>query len=70
MQGVGIIRLGELLVSDAIRRGGLVPIQWTGMIPSHGQFMPFASGGKKSPRLRVFLDFLIERFGTAPWRIG
>jgi hypothetical protein len=27
-------------------------------------------GRQRVPKVKVFLDFLIERFGSAPWRNG
>jgi DNA-binding transcriptional LysR family regulator len=28
----------------------------------------YLAGRHRLPKVRVFLDFLIERFGSAPWR--
>jgi DNA-binding transcriptional LysR family regulator len=29
----------------------------------------YLAGRHRLPKVRVFLDFLVERFGSAPWRI-
>ena len=50
-------------------RGELVPL----LMDVH-QAEPIAlsalnlAGRHRLPKVRVFLDFLIERFGSAPWR--
>lgn len=67
--GVGIVRLGDLVVADPIRRGQLVPL----LVDAHvAEAVPmwavFAPGTQRTPRIRVLIDFLIERFGSAPWR--
>jgi DNA-binding transcriptional LysR family regulator len=30
----------------------------------------YPAGRHRLPKVRVFLDFLVERFGHAPWRAG
>jgi DNA-binding transcriptional LysR family regulator len=67
--GVGIIRLADVIVSDGIRAGWLVPILSD---VSHDEPLPLSAvyppGKHKSPRVAAFVNFLIERFGSAPWR--
>jgi DNA-binding transcriptional LysR family regulator len=67
--GVGIIRLADVIVSDGIRAGWLVPLLQD---ISHDEPLPlsavFPPGKHKSPRVAVFVNFLVERFGDAPWR--
>jgi DNA-binding transcriptional LysR family regulator len=29
----------------------------------------YLAGRHRLPKVRVFLDFLVERFGSCPWRI-
>jgi DNA-binding transcriptional LysR family regulator len=67
--GVGIIRLADVIVSDGIRAGWLVPILSD---VSHDEPLPLSAvyppGKHKSPRVAAFVNFLVERFGSAPWR--
>ena len=69
LAGAGIIRLSDIIVGEPIRRGELVPL----LMDVH-QAEPIAlsalylAGRHRLPKVRVFLDFLIERFGSAPWR--
>jgi DNA-binding transcriptional LysR family regulator len=69
MAGGGIARVADLLVSDAVREGSLVPV----LLDSHvAEPMPLSAvypqGRHRMPRVRAFLDFLVERFGHMPWR--
>jgi DNA-binding transcriptional LysR family regulator len=69
VEGVGIVRLGELAVARALRNGLLEPLLLD-MQVSEGYplwaLMP--PGRQRSPKVKVFLDFLRERLGQAPWR--
>jgi DNA-binding transcriptional LysR family regulator len=65
----GIVRFGDIIVAQAIRDGRLVPVleslQQRESFPLWAIFQP---GRQRAPRVKAFLDFLMERFGTAPWR--
>ena len=67
--GVGVIRFGDIIVAKAIRDGLLVPLledlQEPETFPLWAIYQP---GRQRMPRVKVFLDFLTERFGEAPWR--
>ena len=67
--GVGIIRLSDVIVSDGIRAGWLVPLL-TGV--HHAEPLPLSAvypqGKHKSPRVAAFVNFLVETFSSAPWR--
>lgn len=69
--GGGIVRLGDIIVGEPIRRGLLVPLL-TDL--HHVASMPlsalYLAGRHRLPKVRVFLDFLVEKFGSAPWRIN
>ncbi len=68
-EGVGIVRLGELAVARALRDGSLEPL-FLDMQVSEGYplwaLMP--AGRQRSPKVKVFLEFIRERLGLAPWR--
>jgi DNA-binding transcriptional LysR family regulator len=69
LEGAGIVRLADVIVGEPIRRGLLVPLLTD---VHHVERLPltalYLAGRHRLPKLRVFLDFLIERFGHAPWR--
>ncbi|MCE9570739.1 MAG: substrate binding domain-containing protein, partial [Rhodocyclales bacterium] len=67
--GVGVTRLSDVVVADAIRQGSLVPIlaDWHHVEPVP-LFATYPSGRNLSPKVRAMVDFLVEEFGGAPWR--
>jgi DNA-binding transcriptional LysR family regulator len=71
MEGVGIVRLGELAVAGALRSGSLEPllvdVQVSEGYPLWALLPP---GRQRSPKVKVFLEFLNERLGLAPWRMN
>lgn len=69
--GAGIVRLAELLVAEPIRRGELVPL----LTDVHhtepiALTVIYLAGKHRLPKVRVFLDFLVEKFSRAPWQTG
>lgn len=70
LAGVGIVRLGDNIVGDEIRRGNLVPIltdtHWVEPLPLHAVY---PQGRHRSPKVGAMLDFLVEQFGNTPWRL-
>ncbi len=71
LDGAGIVRLSTLMLAEPIRKGLLVPVltdlHHADPLPVSALYLP---GRHRLPKVRVFLDFLIERFGSAPWRIS
>lgn len=69
LEGAGIVRLSDILVGEPIRRGLLVPLL---VDVHHAEVLPvsalYVAGRDRLPKVRVFLDFLTERFASAPWR--
>lgn len=67
--GVGIIRLADVIVADGIRAGWLTPLLTDA---HHVEPLPLSAvypqGKHKSPRVAAFVNFLVERFSSAPWR--
>ncbi len=67
--GVGVIRLSDVIVGEAIRAGQLVPILQD---VHHGEALPLhavhPTGRHRSPKVAAMIDFLVERFSGAPWR--
>lgn len=71
LEGAGIVRLSDIMVAEPIRRGLLVPL----LADAHyaepvALSALYLAGRHRLPKVRVFLDFLIERFSSAPWNIA
>lgn len=68
--GAGIARLADLVVADAIRSGELVPLlEDQHLVEPVPLSAVYPDGRHRSPKVRVFTEFLIERFRHAPWRV-
>jgi len=70
LDGAGIVRLSDMMLGQPVSRGLLVPLltdtHHTEPLPVSALYLP---GRHRLPKVRVFLDFLVERFASAPWRI-
>jgi DNA-binding transcriptional LysR family regulator len=70
LEGAGIVRLGDLIVAEPIRRGLLTPlltdVHHAAPVPLSALYL---AGRHRLPKVRVFLDFLVERFSSAPWHV-
>ncbi len=70
LEGAGIVRLSDMMVGEPVRRGLLVPlltdVHYSEPLPVSALYL---AGRHRLPKVRVFLDFLVERFGSSPWRI-
>jgi DNA-binding transcriptional LysR family regulator len=67
--GGGIVRLTDMIVAQAVREGRLEPV----LSESHVvQVLPLSvvhpQGRQRMPKVRAFLDFIVERFSHPPWR--
>jgi DNA-binding transcriptional LysR family regulator len=71
LDGGGIVRLSTMMLAEPIHRGLLVPLLTD---VHHAEPLPlsalYLAGRHRLPKVRVFLDFLVERFAGAPWRIA
>jgi DNA-binding transcriptional LysR family regulator len=69
LQGVGIVRLGELVVAEHLRAGRLVPLL---VDMHHVEPVPlwavYPQARLRSPKVAAMVEFLIEKFADAPWR--
>ena len=70
IEGAGILRLSEHVVAEAIRNGQLEPLlqdfQDAEQFPLWALLPP---GRNQAPKVTAFLNFLVERIGSAPWRV-
>jgi len=69
VEGVGIVRLGELALARVIQKGLLEPLLKDAYEPeSYPLWAVLPPGRQRARAVKVFLEFLIERFRLAPWR--
>jgi len=69
--GAGILRLSEHVVARSIHEGLLQPLLQDAHDPEvYPLYALLPPGRHQTPKVRVFIDFLIERLGSAPWRMG
>ena len=69
IEGAGIIRFGDIIVARAIQEGLLVPLLQDFQEPEkYPLWAILPPGRQRTPKVKVFLDFVMERFGSAPWR--
>ncbi len=66
--GGGIARLADLIVREAVADGRLVPVLAdTHVVEPVPLSAVYPHGKHRMPKVRAFLDFLVERFSHAPW---
>jgi DNA-binding transcriptional LysR family regulator len=69
--GAGILRLSEHVVARAIHERLLQPLLQDAQDPeTYTLYALLPPGRHQAPKVKAFIDFLIERLGSAPWRIG
>lgn len=72
MSGLGIILLPSFICAEALRGGRLVRLlpAWTERSGAAVHAV-YPANRNLSPKVRAFVDFLVERFGPAPyWDVG
>jgi DNA-binding transcriptional LysR family regulator len=68
-EGAGIVRLGEIAIANAIQNGLLEPLlQNFGEPENYPLWAVMPPGRQRALKVKVFIDFLMECFGSAPWR--
>lgn len=71
LHGLGVIRLSDAIVGAPIRDGRLVAllagVHHAEPLPLHAVY---PHGRHRSPRVAAMIDFLVERFSSAPWRVA
>lgn len=66
-EGFGIGRLPTFLVAEDVREGRLVPVLPAWSPPGQPLHAVYPSSRHLTPKVRAFLDLLVERLGRAPW---
>jgi len=69
LAGMGIGRLNEFIVADALRDGRLVEVLRDFHEPENlSMLVIYPHERHRLPRVRAMIDFLFERFASRPWR--
>ena len=69
VQGAGILRLSEHVVAEAIQKGELEPLLQKVQDPERYPLWALLPPGRnQAPKVKAFLDFLVDRLGSTPWR--
>jgi DNA-binding transcriptional LysR family regulator len=69
VEGVGVVRMGELAVARSLSSGALVPLlQDVQVHAGYPLWAVLPPGRQRSPTVKVFLEFLAGTLGGAPWR--
>lgn len=63
VHGLGIVLQPAILLQADVRAGRLVQLFSTYELPSHPMSVVYLPDRYRSPKLRSFVDFLVERFG-------
>ena len=68
VHGLGVLMLGSFIVADDLQAGRLVPILTDYAMGSFGVFAVYANRRFLPPKVRLFVDALVARFGADPDR--
>jgi DNA-binding transcriptional LysR family regulator len=69
--GCGITRLADLMTTHAVCERRLKSVLAKSyVVESVPLSAVYPQGRHRMPKVRAFLDFLVERFGHAPWRVS
>jgi DNA-binding transcriptional LysR family regulator len=70
LSGLGIIMQPEILLADDIRAGRLIPLLRDFSPPVKPMHLLIHPDRQPIPKVRTFIDFLVERFARAPFEEG
>jgi len=68
--GIGIAQLPDYYVEPLIKTGELVSLLEQYRYPHSGVWLVYPQVRQQLPRVKLFCDYLIERFQTLPWESG
>lgn len=66
--GLGLVQVAEYYARPDLASGTLVEVLKEFKTPAYDISVVFQQRKNVSPRLRVFVDFLVELFSRSPWR--
>jgi DNA-binding transcriptional LysR family regulator len=68
--GGGITRTADMIADEALRHGWLVPVLPEFIVPDPVPLSAvYPHGRHRMPKVRAFLDFLVEQYSDSPWRL-
>ena len=68
IEGLGIVRFGDNVVARAVRAGLMEPLLQDWEEPENFPLWAILPPGRqRAPKVKVFVDFLAERFADPPW---
>ncbi|CCG40185.1 LysR family transcriptional regulator [Magnetospirillum molischianum] len=68
LEGLGLACLPTFIVGEDLRAGTLVPVLAEAVHQEGGVFAVYPHARHLSPKVRAFIDYLVERFGpNPPW---
>jgi DNA-binding transcriptional LysR family regulator len=68
--GLGIGIVPAYMAGEALRRGELVPVLRQFGLPESGVYLVYLPNRTLPARVRLLVDFLVERFAVPPWEGG
>lgn len=67
--GCGLVRIADIMTEQAVRDGLLVPVLAdTHVVEPVPMTAVYPHGRQRMTKVRVFVDFLVQRLSRAPWR--
>ena len=66
MEGLGIAYMPVFIVGEDVTEGRLVPILEDWAYSVQKVWLSYASGRYLAPKVRAFVDFMVERFSPLP----
>jgi DNA-binding transcriptional LysR family regulator len=69
--GGGITRTADMIADEALREGWLVPVLSDFIVPDPVTLSAvYPHGRHRMPKVRAFLDFLVEQYADVPWKLS
>lgn len=68
--GLGVVYVPDFLAAGPLRRGELVPLLPAWLHERTALWALYPHTRHLSAKVRLFIDFLAERFADVPWRVG
>jgi DNA-binding transcriptional LysR family regulator len=68
IHGLGVLMLGSFIIAEDLQAGRLVPLLTDYTMERFGVFAVYANRRFLPPKVRLFVDALVHRFGENPDR--
>ena len=67
IRGLGIVNLPSFIIGNDLRVGSLVPVLEDFVLQDASVYAVYPHSRHLSPKVRAWVDFLVERFGPEPY---